>query len=272
MIRFLKKILDFYINGSIHVALAVYALVQMTFHFFRLPYDLPMAFFAFFGTIVGYNFVKYEALMRTHKMQHTRERKTIVVLSVFSFVATVYYFFQLQRNSQLLTLLFLGLIILYALPLSQKIQNVRNWAGIKIYIVAFCWAGVTLLLPIINAELDFSTDVWLKFIQRFLLVIILMLIFEIIDLKKDEVSLQTVPQQLGVPKTKQLNLFLLVLFYGLELLQSDFKITQLWINALLLLVLVFFTLFASPRRSEYYTSFWVESVPIFWWVLTLLWK
>ncbi|WP_248574861.1 hypothetical protein [Flavobacterium sp. H122] len=148
--------------------------------------------------------------------------------------------------------------------------NARNWAGIKIYIVAFCWAGITLLLPIINADLPFSHDVWLKFCQRFLLVIILILIFEIIDLKNDDLSLQTVPQKLGVEKTKLLNLFLLIPFYCLEFLKSDFRIIQLWINLMLIVVLAVFTLFASPKRSEYYTSFWVESVPVFWWLLVLL--
>jgi hypothetical protein len=269
MISFLKKILDFYIHGSIHVALAVYALVQMTFHFFHIRYDAPMALFAFFGTIVGYNFVKYDELVRAKKLKLTPERKAIVVLSVLSFVVTGYCFFQLQFQTQWVTVLFLGLTVLYTLPVIPKMGNARSWTGVKIYIVAFCWAGITLFLPIINAGLPINQDVGLKFCQRFLLVIILILIFEIIDLKHDDWSLQTVPQKLGVYKTKLLNLFLLIPFYCLEFFKSDFQIRQLWINLILIIVLALFTIFSSPKRSEYYTSFWVESVPVFWWVLVL---
>jgi len=127
-----------------------------------------------------------------------------------------------------------------------------------------------LFLPILNAGLDFTNDVFLKFFQRFLLVIILILIFEIIDLKNDDVSLQTVPQRLGVKRTKGLNLFLLFPFYGLEFFKSDFQIVQLWINLVLVVVIALFTLFSSPKRSDYYTSFWVESIPVFWWGLVLL--
>lgn len=267
--RLLKTLLDFYIRGSIHVAIAVYALVQMTFHFFHIEYDMPMTLFAFFGTIVGYNFVKYDALARAKKFSMSPQVKAIAVLSFVCFLATAYYFFQLERSTQWVAAGFLGLTLLYTLPFFPKLGNARNWAGVKIYIVAFCWAGITLFLPIINADLAFSQDVFLKFGQRFLLIIILMLIFEIIDLKNDDLSLRTVPQRLGVYKTKVLNLILLLPFYGLEFLKSDFQLQQLWINLMLIIVLALFTVFSSPKRSDYYTGFWVESVPVFWWILVL---
>lgn len=268
--QLLKKLLDFYINGSIHVAFAVFALVQMTFHFFHIPYDNPMAMFAFLGTIVGYNFVKYDALARSKKLTMSRQLKAIVLLSVLAFAGTIYYFFLLKRQTQLLAFGFLLLTLLYTLPFFPKLGNARNWAGVKIYIVAFCWAGITLFLPIFNADLPLSQDVFLKFFQRFLLVIILIMIFEIIDLKNDDLSLKTVPQRLGVYRTKMLNLFLLIPFYCLEFFKSDFQIIQLWINLILIAVIALFTVFSSPKRSDYYTSFWVESIPVFWWILVLV--
>nr|WP_294938835.1 hypothetical protein [uncultured Flavobacterium sp.] len=269
--QLLKRIFDFYINGSIHVALAVYALVRMTFHFFHIEYDEPMALFAFFGTIVGYNFVKYDGLARAKKIRWGNQLRVIIALSIVSFAAAGYYFFQLERKTQLVAGGFLALTMLYTLPVFPKIGNARNWAGVKIYIVAFCWAGITLLLPIINADLPLSQDVWLKFCQRFLLVIILILIFEIIDLKDDDLSLQTVPQKLGVTKTKVLNLILLIPFYCLEFFKSDFQVQQLWINLILVVVIALFTIFSSPKRSDYYTSFWVESIPVFWWLMVIFW-
>jgi hypothetical protein len=65
MISF-KKIIDFYLRSSIHVALSVYALVRMTHFMFNISVDKPMAL-VFWGTIVGYNFVKYDALARAKK-------------------------------------------------------------------------------------------------------------------------------------------------------------------------------------------------------------
>jgi hypothetical protein len=67
-----KKYLIFYIKSSIHVALSVYALVRMTHFMFHISADQSMANFAFFGTIVGYNFVKYDALARAKKTNAKR--------------------------------------------------------------------------------------------------------------------------------------------------------------------------------------------------------
>ena len=119
----------------------------------------------------------------------------------------------MERITQIVAVVFFGLTFLYTVPFFPNKENVRNWSGVKIYIVAFCWAGITILLPLINAETPISADVFLKFGQRFLLVIILILVFEIIDLKKDDPSLMTVPQKIGVEKTKILGLLLLIPFY-----------------------------------------------------------
>ena len=81
--KLLKQIFDFYIKSSIHVALSVFALVMMTHHMFHIADDLPMAYFAFFGTIVGYNFVKYDALARVKKQEVRSDIKVIAIISFY---------------------------------------------------------------------------------------------------------------------------------------------------------------------------------------------
>jgi hypothetical protein len=269
--KILRQVFDFYINSSIHVAVAVLCLVLMTNHMFHNSLDLNMAGFAFLGTIAGYNFVKYESLYK-NKKPIGRQLKAITFLSVFSFLVTIFCFFKLELITQIVAIVFFGLTLLYTIPFFPNKGNVRNWSGVKIYIVAFCWAGITILLPLINADITFSTDVFLKFGQRFLLVIVLILIFEIIDLKNDDPSLMTVPQKIGVKNTKILGLLLLIPFYFLEFLQPDCNESQLWINLILIAVTALFMVFANPNRSKYYTSFWVESIPVFWWLMVVFYK
>ena len=81
----LKKSIDFYINSSLHVALSAFSLVLMTDFFFNIDTGYSVAFFAFFGTVVGYNFVKYDALARLNKLKIKKELKGIVILSFFRF-------------------------------------------------------------------------------------------------------------------------------------------------------------------------------------------
>ncbi|WP_418262074.1 hypothetical protein [Flavobacterium faecale] len=269
MIR-IQALFDFYLKSSIHVALSVYALVRMTQFMFGIPYDVPIALFSFFGTIVGYNFVKYDALARAKKRMMRNELKLIAFLSFISFLAVGYYFFKLERNTQLVAIGVLLLTLLYTLPFFPNRKNARNWAGVKIYIVALCWVGVTLLLPLVNAHQDLGFDFFIKCIQRFVLVFNLILVFEIIDLTKDDPHLKTVPQQIGVKRTKILGLLLLLPFYFLEFLKTNFIQKQLVVNVILVVLLALFLIFANEKRSKYYSSFWVESIPILWWLMVVL--
>ncbi len=267
--KLLKQILKFYLNSSIHVALSTYALVRITFHAFHIQYDDAMALFVFFGTIVGYNFVKYDALVRVKKYPIGNPLKIIAILSLISFVLVGYYFFQLKRITQIVSVGILAITALYTLPFFPNRRNARNWAGVKIYIVAICWVGATLVLPLINAEIPFTTDFFIKCIQRFILVFVLILVFEILDLANDDPHLQTVPQKIGVKRTKILGLLLLVPFCLLELLISTFNYNDLFINIIMIVMLSLFILFANTNRSKYYTSFWVEAVPVFWWLMVV---
>ena len=265
-----QKVFNFYLHSSVHVALAVFALVKMTQHLFDIQNDSVSANFAFFGTVVGYNFVKYDALTRNKGRKFSQGIKGIIVVSLLSFAAAIYYFFQLKLQTQLVSIGVLILTMLYTLPFFPNRKNARNWAGIKIYIVALCWVGVTLYLPLLNAEVEFGMDIFWKSLQRFTLIFVLILVFEIIDLTNDDPHLQTVPQIIGVRKTKILGLFLLIPFYFLEFLKTQFDPRQLFINIVLVLLLVLFILNASQKKSRYYTTFWVESVPILWWIMVLI--
>lgn len=276
--QFIKKLFDFYLNCSIHVAFACFSLVKLTQFMFSISSDNAVANFAFFGTIVGYNFVKYDALARLKKQQMRNELKLIAIVSFLSFLATGFYFIQLQKNTQFIGFIFLILTLLYTLPFFSNRKNARNWAGIKIYIVALCWVGVTVVLPIIDAKIALTSDFYLKCIQRFLLIFVLILIFEIIDLKTDDPHLQTVPQKIGVKQTKVLGYVLLFVFCVLEIfnINSNHSINfqifplKLIFAIVIAIIVAVFLLFANERKSKYYTSFWVESIPVLWWILVLV--
>jgi len=271
-----KRIFDFYIQGSIHVALSCFSLVSMTSFLFGIKQNQDCAFFALFGVIVAYNFVKYDALARTQSMQMKGKIKAIALLSFFSFIASVYYFFQLQIKTQIIAVGFLILTLLYTLPFFPNRKNARNWVGVKIYIVTLCWVGVTLALPVLNADVPLTFFFYSKVFQRSLFLFVLILIFEIIDLKKDDPHLQTVPQKIGVQRTKLLGYLLLCGFVILEIFNAIYfkpyfnsEIGQIFACAFAAVSAALFLAFANTNRSKYYTSFWVESIPILWWILVL---
>ena len=271
--KFLKQLLDFYINSSIHVALSCFALVKVTYLMLNITNGNSVAFFAFFGTIVGYNFVKFDALARANKNKMRSQLKAITLISFAALLLVIFYFFKLQFTTKISATFFLVLTILYTLPFFPNTKNARNWAGLKIYIVAICWVGVTVMLPILNSEISFQNFFYIIALQRFLLIFSIILIFEIIDLKTDDPHLKTVPQQIGVKNTKVLGFVLIIVFCGLGFFNSksnsNIQILGLLLNFVIAIVIALFLFFANENRSKYYTSFWVESVTILWWLMLI---
>lgn len=265
-----RKILAFYIESSLHVALAVYALICITFLKLGIPYDGPVAYFGFFGTIVGYNFVKYDELARVKKVVLTPTFKTIIGLSFIAGLATFYYFLELQTKTKWIGFIALFITIIYTLPFFPRKQNMRNWSGVKIYLVAIAWVIVTVVLPVFDSNHAFDIVVLLKCLQRFIFVFVLLLIFEIIDLQFDSKKLQTIPQRIGIKLTKYLAYLLLVIFIAMDFLKPNISQIHLMTTISIAILIAVFTFFANGNRNKYYTSFWVESIPLFWLLLLLV--
>jgi len=109
----------------------------------------------------------------------------------------------------------------------------------------------------------------LVILQRVLLILALMIPFEIRDLNYDALALNTLPQVLGIKKTKLLGLALLMGFVVLEFFLLKQDNGAILISCFLGLITAFSILKASTRQSKYYASFFVEGIPVLWWLLLL---
>jgi len=265
-----KHILNFYINSSIHVALSVFSLSWITLIEFELPYDGIILYFIFFSTITGYNFIKYFGLAKFHHRRLASWLKVIQLFSLISFMLLCYYALKLETK----TVLYLGgfgiVTFLYAMPFLpkkmfvDKEQNLRSISGLKIYVIAMVWSGVTVLIPLINSYYSLTTDVFLTAIQRFIFVLVLMLPFEVRDMQYDSLKLSTIPQQIGEKKTKIIGVLLLMLFFFLEFFKDELNSKQIIVMLVVTIITFMFLVFAKRTQGKYYSSFWVESIPIFW--------
>ena len=267
--RKLKKIFDWYINASLHVALATTALVGITNYYSKLPFDVMVVLFVFCATVSSYNIIKYAGYILSHTT-FKNTLKLIVALTLVCLLVCAYGFLNFKPATRWAIVVFGLLNLLYVVPLGSKQLNLRNAAGIKIYIVSACWAGVTLLVPLLEAGMGVTTDVVLKFFQRFILTLILILIFEIRDLKYDDYRLKTVPQSIGISATKTLIYLLSILFYVLDFFKTGSYPWQGIVNALLIGLMVALTYYVTPIRSKYYTLIYAESVPVIWYALIVL--
>jgi len=272
----LKQLFNSYINGSIHVALSVFSLTWITLIEYNLLCDEDVLCFVFFASITGYNFVKYFGVAKFHHRRLTRWLKAIQIFSFLCFVLMCYYAFQLEKNTLICIVVFGVITFLYAVPFLpkhlflDKQHNLRSIGGLKIYLIALVWSGVTVILPLINQEYHISTDVIITAFQRYLFIIILMFPFEIRDLRYDNLKLSTIPQKIGVKQTKAIGVLMLMLFFFLEFFKNEISVESIIVLLVITFVTMLLVVFSKVEQSIYYSAFWVEGVPVFWLILLLL--
>lgn len=262
--KFLKQLFDFYINSSIHVALAAVSFCVVTYLNYDLPPDPIFLLFIFFGSITGYNFVKYAGIAKLHHSSLAKGPKIIQIFSLFAFLALIWTAFQIQLKIIAWTAFFGFFTLLYALPVLNNKRNLRSISGIKIFVIAFVWAGVTVVLPVIESGEDFTFQFFPELIQRFLFVLVLILPFEIRDLKYDLQQLGTIPQKIGVTRTKVLGFAMLGGIFLIEFLKMNFSGASITALAIIILITAIMIWKAKENQSQYFSSFWVESIPIMW--------
>ncbi|CDF78244.1 conserved hypothetical membrane protein [Formosa agariphila KMM 3901] len=266
----LEKLFKFYLNASIHVALSVFSLAWITLLKFDLAFDESVMYFIFFASITGYNFVKYFGLAKFHRRALASWLRAIQLFSVFCFLFMCYFVLKLEFNTILYLCGFGIVTFMYAIPFLpkrffvDKHHNLRSVSGLKVYLIGLVWAGVTVLLPLLNQHYQFNTDVFLTCFQRFIFIIALMLPFELRDLKYDSLKLGTIPQKIGVNNTKKLGGLLALVFFFLEYFRTELDGRFIVIQLIVAVMLILAIYFSKHSRSDVYTSFWVEGIPIVW--------
>ena len=267
---YLKLIFNFYINSSIHVALSVYSLVKITELYAGIPYNENLDYFIFYATITGYNFIKYAGVAKFYHRSLTKSMRLIQIFSFLSFCLLVYYGSNLSTTVLIYFIPFAVLTLVYVVPFLGGFQkNLRRVSYLKIFLVAFVWSGVTTVIPLIVGEYQYEVSIILLFVQRMLFILVLILPFEIRDMKLDFKNLKTLPQKIGIEKTKKVGFVLLLFSLTIEfLITTSFAYRNSYL--VICFILLIFLMRSTQNQSKFYSSLWVESIPIFWWILILI--
>jgi hypothetical protein len=256
--KIFREAFDIYIDGSIHVAFAVFCLLQITVisnHLVSMDY---LAFFVFFGTVLGYNFLKYFEVFRKGFFG-SNKYYAIIIVSVLAGVGFLFSFYTLKNKIQKL-MFFSGLFVLIY-------PFLRRYGWLKLFLVSFVVTFITVYIPFQTLKCV-PFEFYISFIQRFFILTSLLVPFEIMDSKTDEKILNTLPQLFGINSAKLFGILLVIPFILLEFLKPNPSYLVLPIG----IITVLFIDFTEWKRKKYYTSFWVESVPILWWLMLVLFQ
>lgn len=267
----LRRLFIFYIHANLHVALSAFCLTKITqIEFGSIGEGVGL--FVFASTLVSYNLLRYwkrkdipagdAAWILSHK-------RSLLLLNTLACLAMLFFGAALQKESLFLLIPLFLATLFYNMPfqLGSLSLQLRNIAGIKIFLVAAVWSSVTVLLPLTEMKSEIQGDEWITFGQRFLFIFAIAIPFEIRDMNLDTRNMRTIPHCLGIRNSKILGIVLLTLFFSLDFFKDGQIIYSTLPLFLTTLISIVFLLYSKSQREKYYTSFWVESIPVFWYLL-----
>lgn len=267
----LKRFFDFYVFSNIHVAIAAFCLIKITLIENGIESNL-LPFFVLFSTIVSYNLIRFynASENKIWFADYIKNNKnTLLGLTLLSLSILIYQCFFLNIKAIITLIPFGFLTLFYVIPFPWNKSNsftLRSVAFLKLFLIAISYAGITVLFPLINYSIEVEKNEIMTFIQRFFFIAAITIPFDIRDLNFDDKNLKTLPQVIGIQKSKVVGLFFLMLFLGLEFFKNSTEVSYR-INFIIALIALFFLLKATHDQNKYYSAFFVESIPIMWLLL-----
>ncbi|MDN3644446.1 hypothetical protein QWY87_17160 [Lutimonas halocynthiae] len=270
--RLIKQWFGFYVFSNVHVAIAAYCLTKITFLEFGFKNEY-LALFVFFSTILSYNLIRFFQLDKINSMTAIwirANKKGLLVLNMLALSGVGFYAFKLSIRGMLALLPFFIATVFYVLPIKNKAIGLRHIPALKLILIAFSWVGITLYFPLQEAgHLDVSHQ-WLYFAQRFLFIIAITIPFDIRDAQFDLPELATLPQVLGVNRAKIVAVICMVVFILLSVALKGMQSNLFYADLILMLLSIGLILYCNQNRNRFYTTFWIEALPILWYGLYLI--
>lgn len=271
----MDKLLKAIVFSNVWVGLACASLTMMTT--LQLPYgDWLYPLFVGLSTATAYNYMRIVQKNRylyhkesSYKLWVKANYRAMLILTALFTVATIWVFVQIMSWNLVLLLIVPGIVsALYPITFKNRKGNsysLRMIPGVKLFLIAFCWAYVTHAIPILLYD-SWDWKDGLELFFRTLFVAGLTIPFDVRDLKFDLERMKTLPQLYGVKG-------------ALGIAKAFFTLYQLWIVALYLLGDIKLTSSLAlvlglelgywiirnmnEDRDETYCSIWIEGIPIY---------
>lgn len=271
--KFIKALFQFYVYSNLHVSIAVACLVMSVGFLFEVEVSHE-ALLLMCATFVSYHLIRFLNRYKYGKKHlldvFSNQYKALIYIMISAaMVVGLYELLQLEIIQFLHLFPFVILTLLYAYSFIGKNEirhSIRFIPGIKIFVIAFVWAGTVVFFPV-TSFVPFDVNHVIYFLGLMFFVVVLTLPFDIRDLAFDEKSIRTLPMLLGVKGVKVLGVFLLII--SLLIHWYVFGNDGFYQFLITSLVLVFLLFFAKEEQSKYYASFWVEGIPILYYLLLL---
>ena len=266
----LRQVVDFTLYGHVFIALcaafstlATLKLLDST-PVLRLD-DGGLPCFVGAATFFLYNLHKpVTYFLRKQFKENQRFMRTkafeipLSILSVLAVIFCLYYFFQLKMDSQIVLVGTAFLSLGYVLPILGKGRRLRDVAFLKIFLIAFVWAIITVVLPFSEIQNNSKNGLLLSFIflERMCFIFTLCLLFDIRDMDWDSrTNVKTVPLSIGSQNAKIMGFVALIVSLSISYLlfnENIYNKMQFLGLAIVYLSTAFVVAKTHKNRTDYF--------------------
>ncbi|MCC9168440.1 hypothetical protein [Pontibacter harenae] len=219
-------VLEALLYSSVFISCCAFGLTVETYLLKGLEVSMSLALFVFLATLFTYNISSIQSIIRRPQQAKAhlskewgqRHKKLLAMIGAASVAGAGLLYVSQGLDVNVWFMLHLGIISVgYTVPIVNKKEKVRPLRSIpllKVFLIAYVWAAVTVLFPLMDADVNaWNLDTLLLFIRRFLLILALALLFDIRDYVYDRgTKTLTIPGLLGVQKAKLCSLGLLLIY------------------------------------------------------------
>jgi 4-hydroxybenzoate polyprenyltransferase len=153
---------------------------------------------------------------------------------------------------------------------TAKFTPLRRIPFLKAFVITYVWTSSSVFLPALRNEISLgSSEVLQLFIERYLFLFALAIIFDIRDLSFDLEQIRTIPGRFGSSKTKMLSLILLLIACLLVYIHyQDFYLMTAFILSFVVAAILIYK--ARTDSGEYYFLFLVDGAMLMQFVFVFL--
>jgi len=200
------KLIKILINSNLYISFAaVFLTIETQVQLGMKPQWYPYLFIIFFATLFEYNLHRFitvitnKEALNSDKHKWVRENLNGFYLLVFTSLVGFICVAFLAKKEVLITLAPIAILTLfYSIPVfgnKKSIFRLREIPYLKIFLIAFVWASLTILLPIIQSNITFNrVHMIIMLVERFFFVFAITIPFDIRDIEADkQAGLKTIP-------------------------------------------------------------------------------
>jgi len=226
MSEFLKKCIDLIFYSNLWIALCASAMCLQTQYILTQNIEFNWLLgLVFFSTLFLYALHRIIGISKVHEFLDleryaviSKFKHHITFYAILAGLGGAWCFWNISFYLKI-ALFAPGLISLgYVIPFLSGKKRLRDLNHIKIFLIAFVWSWVTVILPAMELDLFYEKNIWLMAMERVLFVFAITLPFDIRDLKVDTHSeVKTIPAVIGIKQTKQLAALVLFIAFLISL-------------------------------------------------------